>query len=184
MNALCTDFGWKGNRFSGYLSVDIHRNGELAARGTARFSCVPPPPTAALRGDRGRLALTRPLPRRTPVPAHTTGRLLPFGRRPRPHRPPRPLALNPDLDHPILFEHANDHHPRHGPRRSRPPGRQRPPTPTTFTPAAIATEFHHYAELDAPCWIDATLTTPGHVHITGHQENRTIFHSTVTATTT
>ncbi|WP_237291262.1 ScbA/BarX family gamma-butyrolactone biosynthesis protein [Streptomyces sp. Sge12] len=184
MNALCTDFGWKGNRFSGYLSVDIHRNGELAARGTARFSCVAPATYRRLRGDRGRLALTRPLPRRTPVPAHTTGRLLPFDVVLAPTDHPGRWQLNPDLDHPILFEHANDHHPGMVLVEAARQAASALHAPATFTPAAIATEFHHYAELDAPCWIDATLTAPGHVAITGHQENRTIFRSTVTATTT
>lgn len=39
--ATCTDFAWKGNRFSGFLRVTIRRNGEVAASGTALFSCVP-----------------------------------------------------------------------------------------------------------------------------------------------
>jgi hypothetical protein len=53
-------------------------------------------------------------------------------------------------------------------------------------PAAIATHFTRYAELDAPCSIEASvLPGPGAgrtaVLVTGHQEGETVFSSTVTA---
>ena len=117
MTAVCTDFTWRGNRFSGFLSVDIHRDGELAASGTARFACVAPATYRRLRGDRGSSALSRalpslaPLPRRAPIPAASAGRLLPFDVVLAPTDRPGRWELSPDLDHPILFEHANDHHP-------------------------------------------------------------------------
>lgn len=180
IHATCNNFQWKGNRFSGHLEVTIHRAGEPVARGTADFTCVAPATYRRLRGDHGQNALTRPLPRRTPVPPATTGRLLPLDVVLAPTDHPRRWQLNPDLNHPILFEHTNDHHPgmvlveaaRQAATALHPPG--------TFTPASIATQFHHYAELDTPCWIDATPTTPDRVDITGHQQGRTIFHSTVT----
>ncbi|MEU6311927.1 ScbA/BarX family gamma-butyrolactone biosynthesis protein [Streptomyces sp. NPDC047014] len=182
LTATCTDFAWKGSRFSGHLQVDIHRDGHLTGTGTARFSCVTNATYRRLRGERGILAPSRPLPRRTPLPAAAAGRLLDFDVVLAPTGRPGRFELSPDLGHPILFEHTGDHHPgmvlveaaRQAACGLHPPG--------TFTPTAIATTFHHYAELDAPCWIDATLTAPGHVTVTGHQENHPVFHSTVTTT--
>ncbi|MFJ3927877.1 ScbA/BarX family gamma-butyrolactone biosynthesis protein [Streptomyces sp. NPDC090022] len=180
MIATCTDFSWRGNRFSGFLEVEIRRSGELAATGTARFTCVAPATYRRLRGTRGGTGSTRPLERRAPIPAAAAGRLLPFdvvlAAADRPGR----WLLNPDLEHPILFEHANDHHPgmvlveaaRQAACGLRPPG--------SFRPTALATEFLHYAELDTPCWIEATAAAPGQIEVTGHQEGRTIFRSTVT----
>ncbi|MFI1652519.1 ScbA/BarX family gamma-butyrolactone biosynthesis protein [Streptomyces avidinii] len=184
MNAVCTDFGWKGNRFSGFLRVDIRRGGHLAASGTARFSCVAPATYRRLRGDRGHHAPMRPLPRRTPVAPTAAGRLLPFDVVLAPTDRTGRWQLSPDLDHPILFEHANDHHPGMVLVEAARQAACALHAPTAFTPTTVATAFHHYAELDTPCWIDATLTTPGHVTVTGHQDNRTIFHSTITGTTT
>ncbi|MFC9297012.1 ScbA/BarX family gamma-butyrolactone biosynthesis protein [Streptomyces sp. NPDC057011] len=180
MTAVCTGFGWKGNRFSGFLEVDIRRNGEVAGSGTARFSCVAPATYRRLRGDRGLLGLARPLARRTPMPAASVGRLLPFDVVLAPTDRPDRWQLSPDLDHPILFEHANDHHPGMVLVEAARQAACALHLPGAFTPSGVATEFHHYAELDAPCWIDATVVSPGRVVVTGHQEGRTVFHSTVT----
>ncbi|RSS58066.1 hypothetical protein EF918_33605, partial [Streptomyces sp. WAC06614] len=182
MIATCTDFGWRGNRFSGFLEVDIHRGGELAATGTARFSCVAPATYRRLRGGRGRIGATRPLDRRPPIPPAAAGRLLPFdvvlAAADRPGR----WQLNPDLEHPILFEHANDHHPGMVLVEAARQAACGLHAPGTFTPTAVSTEFHHYAELDTPCWIEATHLSPTHVEVTGHQEDRPVFRSTVTGT--
>lgn len=180
MTAVCTDFVWKGNRFSGFLRVDIRRGGELTASGTARFSCVAAATYRRLRGERGMTALTRPLPRSTPVPAATAGRLLPFDVVLAPADRPGRWQLSPDLDHPILFEHAGDHHPGMVLVEAARQAACALRAPAAFTPSGIATEFQHYAELDAPCWIDAVQLGPGHIEVTGHQEGRTIFRSTVT----
>ncbi|MFJ7208407.1 ScbA/BarX family gamma-butyrolactone biosynthesis protein [Streptomyces sp. NPDC098789] len=184
MVATCTDFGWQGSRFSGFLQVDIHRSGRLAATGTARFTCVAPSTYRRLRGDRARTGLARPLERRTPIPAAAAGRLLPFDVVLSPTEEEGRWLLSPDLDHPILFEHSNDHHPgmvlveaaRQAACGLRPLDE--------FVPSAVSTEFGHYAELDTPCWIEATSRTPSIIDVTGHQEGRTIFRSTVTGTVT
>ncbi|MFD4864815.1 ScbA/BarX family gamma-butyrolactone biosynthesis protein [Streptomyces sp. NPDC058412] len=180
MTARCTDFIWKGSRFSGFLQVDIHRDGQLAASGTARFTCVAPSTYRRLRGDRGHAGLTRPLARRTPVPAACAGRLVPFDVVLAPADRPGRWLLNPDLDHPILFEHANDHHPGMVLVEAARQAACGLHLPGTFTPTGLSTEFHQYAELDAPCWVDATVVAPGRVEITGHQNGSTVFTSTVT----
>ncbi|MFB7468874.1 ScbA/BarX family gamma-butyrolactone biosynthesis protein [Streptomyces sp. NPDC056224] len=181
MTAVCTDFSWKGNRFSGFLAVDIHRGGELAASGTARFTCVAPATYRRLRGDHRHAGSAQPLARRAPIAAASAGRLLPFDVVLAPADRPGRWQLSPDLDHPILFEHANDHHPGMVLVEAARQAACGLHLPGGFTPSGISTEFHHYAELDTPCWIDATLVSPGRVEITGHQEGRSVFRSTVTA---
>ncbi|WP_328930748.1 hypothetical protein OG429_41140 (plasmid) [Streptomyces sp. NBC_00190] len=186
--ATCTDFAWKGNRFSGFLRVTIRRNGEVAASGTALFSCVPPAVYRRVRGERGPGALLEPLARETPVPAATAGRLLPFDVVLAPSDRPDRWLLNPDLGHPILFEHANDHHPGMVLVEAARQAAYSLLPDAAFTPSGIETAFHSYAELDAPCWIDAREIPAAEgsgvrmVEVTGHQDGRKIFAATVTGT--
>ncbi|MFJ6939935.1 ScbA/BarX family gamma-butyrolactone biosynthesis protein [Streptomyces sp. NPDC101132] len=184
--ATCTDFRWQGNRFSGFLHVSIRRNGCMAASGTARFTCVPPSTYRRLRGERGPGAVVTPLERQTPIPPAAVGRLLPFDVVLAPSDRPGRWLLNPDLGHPILFEHANDHHPgmvlveaaRQAACGLLPEG--------GFRPFGIATEFHSYAELDEPCWVEASeAEAEPHpllrsVEVTGRQSGRKVFTATVT----
>ncbi|MFI5621693.1 ScbA/BarX family gamma-butyrolactone biosynthesis protein [Streptomyces sp. NPDC051567] len=185
--ATCSDFSWKGNRFSGVLEVVVRRDGQVAARGTALFSCVPPAVYRRLRGSYGSGALPEPLPRAVPVPAARAGRLLPFDVVLAPSDRPDRWLLNPDLGHPILFEHANDHHPgmvlieaaRQAACSILPTG--------DFGLSGMAATFHSYAELDAPCWIDTRVLPTDDpalctVEVTGHQNDRKIFDATVTGT--
>ncbi|MER5934044.1 ScbA/BarX family gamma-butyrolactone biosynthesis protein [Streptomyces sp. NPDC002054] len=202
MTAVCPDPRWTGDRFSGSLEVRIHRSGEPVAAGTARLTWVAPATYRLLRGGRGgpggresqgpggrrrdAAGPGRPPQRRTPITASSVGRLLPFdvvlAPADRADRPGRWL-LSPDLRHPILFDQADDHHPgmvlveaaRQAACGLHPPG--------GFTPAAVSTEFHQYAELDAPCWVEARVLAPGRVGVTGRQHGRTVFTSTVTGST-
>ncbi|MBW5485844.1 hypothetical protein GPJ59_29250 [Streptomyces bambusae] len=182
MFATCTEFAWRGNRFSGFLEVEICRDGEIAATGTARFTCVAPATYRRLRGTRGEIGATCPLDRRPPIAPAAAGRLLPFDVVLADADQPGRWLLSPDLGHPILFEHANDHHPGMvlvEAARQAACGLHRP---GAFTPSAMSTEFLHYAELDTPCWIEATALSSTEVEVTGHQEGNTIFRSKVTTT--
>jgi hypothetical protein len=106
---------------------------------------------------------------------------------------PARWLLTPDLGHPILFDHSDDHLPGmvllEGARQAATAHL----APRVLTPAAAATTFHRYAELDRPCWIDVqdisphtttpTPTTPTTVHITGHQDGHRVFTTTLTGPT-
>lgn len=59
--ATCRDFGWKGNRFSGFLEVSVRRDGRIAATGSGLFSFVPRRSTAGCAVSTE--ASPRPLPR-------------------------------------------------------------------------------------------------------------------------
>lgn len=58
--ATCRDFGWKGNRFSGFLEVSVRRDGRIAATGSGLFSFVPPAVYRRLRGEYGSLSTAAP----------------------------------------------------------------------------------------------------------------------------
>lgn len=182
ITAVCNDFAWKGNRFSGFLEVDIHRDGELTATGTARFTFVHPTTYDRLRGDRGTIGLEKALARRTPVAAASAGRLLPFDVVLAPAERPGRWELSADLNHPILFEHANDHVPGMVLVEAARQAAYGMHPAETFTPTAVSTEFLNYVELDTPCWVDANVTGPGRVEVVGRQGGAAAFRSTVTGT--
>jgi hypothetical protein len=185
--ATAKDFVWKGNKFSGALDVTIRCNGSDAAWGTAAFSCVSSAVYQRLRGESAFESALRPLPRQTPVPAAEAGRLLPADVVLAPADRPGRWLLNPDLGHPILFEHANDHHPGMVLVEAARQAAHGTLPDASFSLTGIGTTFQSYAEFDAPCWIDAELVPaegPGvrAVRVTGHQKGRTVFESTVTGT--
>ncbi|MDI6413506.1 AfsA-related hotdog domain-containing protein [Streptomyces albus] len=89
--------------------------------------------------------------------------------------------LNPDPDHPILFDHGGDHVPgmvlleaaRQAACALLVPG-------TTLIPTRVSTAFHRYAEFGAPCWVEAA-PMPAQpsgalgVLVTGHQSGHQVF---------
>ncbi|MEU3064023.1 ScbA/BarX family gamma-butyrolactone biosynthesis protein [Streptomyces subrutilus] len=184
ITAHCTDTTQKGNRFSGTLHTTIHRNNHPIATGTARFTCIPPTTYQRLRTPH-HTTPHPPLPRLTPIPPHTAGRHHPHDVVLAPTNHPHHWQLNPDLNHPILFEHTNDHHPGmvliEAARQAA--HALHHPTNPTYTPTTLTTQFHQYAELHTPCHITATTPTPHHTHITAHQNNNPIFTTTLTHTT-
>ncbi|WP_079248705.1 ScbA/BarX family gamma-butyrolactone biosynthesis protein [Streptomyces sp. MJM1172] len=185
--ATCRDFVWKGNKFSGVLEVTIRCDGRDAASGTATFSCVSSAVYRRLRGEAGFESALRPLPRQTPVPTAEAGRLLAADVVLAPADRPGRWLLSPDLGHPILFEHANDHHPGMVLVEAARQAAYATLADPAFTPTGIETAFRSYAEFDAPCWIDTEPVPTDdpavrRVRVTGHQDGRTVFESTVTGT--
>ncbi|MFD8733484.1 AfsA-related hotdog domain-containing protein [Streptomyces sp. NPDC059618] len=105
---------------------------------------------------------------------------------PTPH--PNRWLLTPNLNHPIHFDHTSDHLPGmvllEAARQAAHATLKNP----NFTPTTTHTTFTHYTEYDHPCHIH-THTTPDNnntttIHITGHQQNRTTFTTTITGPTT
>ncbi|WRZ95672.1 hypothetical protein OHB54_45785 [Streptomyces sp. NBC_01007] len=98
---------------------------------------------------------------------------------------PTRWLLTPDLNHPILFDHHNDHLPGmvllEGARQAATAHL----APHTLIPANASTTFIRYAELDRPCWIDITHTTPETngtttIEITATQDTEPVFTTTIT----
>ncbi|MFF3468957.1 ScbA/BarX family gamma-butyrolactone biosynthesis protein [Streptomyces sp. NPDC002619] len=172
------------------MAFTIHRSGNLMAHGAAHYTVITPSAYARLRADRldphpFNTTAPRTQPATAPIPPALVGRTSPTDVVLTPTEKPNQWLLTPDFNHPILFDHHADHLPGmvllEGARQAATAS----VGPRTLTPASTSTDFHHYAELDQPCWIEATRTTPESggnmtIEVTGRQNSKTIFTSTIT----
>ncbi|MGW3124212.1 ScbA/BarX family gamma-butyrolactone biosynthesis protein [Streptomyces sp. NPDC001107] len=199
LTATCTDITRRAGRATGFrMELTIHHNGQAIAAGSGRFTVIPPAVYHRLRGTHPTHTPTStpptthtptstpPTTPRTPIPPTTVGRARTTDVVLSPTDTPHRWLLTPDPTHPVLFDHTGDHHPGMVLLEAARQAASALLTPITVTPTAITTHFHHYAELDQPCTIHATLTPPHEHHqitikITGHQNNTPIFTSTLTS---
>ncbi|MFJ7967069.1 AfsA-related hotdog domain-containing protein [Streptomyces sp. NPDC096324] len=126
------------------------------------------------------------------MPPATVGRLTPHDVVLTPTDHPHTWLLTPNLNHPTLFDHTNDHIPgmvlleaarqatynaTHNPNN--------PNNPNNGT-TSTTTTFHRYTELHQPTHIHITRITPDNttttIEITGTQNNKTTFTTTTTLT--
>ncbi|MFJ9034958.1 ScbA/BarX family gamma-butyrolactone biosynthesis protein [Streptomyces sp. NPDC102274] len=166
----------------------IRRDGHTAATGSAAFTCTSPTVYRRLRA--GRLHNNHPtLPLTAPTAPQNVGRTSPTDVVLSPTTNPHRWQLRVDTRHPVLFEHPVDHIPGMMLLEA---ARQATTATLGYTtpPLTITGQFTRYAELDTPCHIEThhtptpTHTHPHHdtVHITAHQNNQPLFHSTITTT--
>lgn len=94
--------------------------------------------------------------------------------------------LRADTAHPTLFDHPLDHVPGMVLLEAARQAAQAVLHPEPVLAVGLSSSFAHYAELDAPCWIearpgtrDAEGATP--VHVTGTQGGKELFTATVAA---
>ncbi|MDA5283745.1 ScbA/BarX family gamma-butyrolactone biosynthesis protein [Streptomyces sp. NPDC054904] len=185
---VCRDFAWQGNRFSGFIEVTLRRGDRIAATGSGLFSCVSPAVYRRLRGEYATASSSlRMGPYPAPIPAELAGRISPadvvLAAGDRPGR----WLLSPNFGHPVLFEHANDHHPGMVLIEAARQAACGVLEGEAFKPTGIDSFFHSYAELDTPCWIETEVahsTDPAVriVQVTGHQGDVKTFEATVTGT--
>ncbi|MFJ3927313.1 ScbA/BarX family gamma-butyrolactone biosynthesis protein [Streptomyces sp. NPDC090022] len=175
----------------------VHRRGRLSALtprftarrdgvhlGTAeiRFTSHAPAVYRRLRGGYADVAAAQaaavPVP--LPVPAHRVGHKLRENVVLAATRAPRRWQLRVDTTHPVLFDHPVDHVPGALLLEA---ARQAAhivagPLPTMAT--SMDARFTRFAELDAPCWIDAERE-PGtdRVRTVIHQNGQELFTATV-----
>ncbi|WP_331742356.1 hypothetical protein OG782_37605 (plasmid) [Streptomyces sp. NBC_00876] len=189
LEARCTDIvRRRGVASRLQLEFAIRRNGQLLATGGGQFSVIPPAVYNRLRAHRADhppVAATKPHPVRAPLPPATVGRTFTTDVVLSPTDAPSRWLLTPDLNHPILFDHKGDHVPGmvllEGARQAA----CALMAPKSFTPASASNDFHRYAELDRPCWVEVTRVTPeaGNtvtLEVTGHQDEQTVFVSVLT----
>ncbi|MDX3646340.1 ScbA/BarX family gamma-butyrolactone biosynthesis protein [Streptomyces sp. MB09-02B] len=181
----CTDIKRRGTSLAGlhYRAV-IRREGEVAATGAATFTCTSPAVYRRLRGARIKDGLPAALALTSPAPPQAVGRLSPADVVLSPVREPDCWQLRVDTRHPVLFDHPLDHVPGMALLEA-----VRQATSAFLgracLPVGIATEFIRYAELDAPCLIQA-CSLPHHtdgrerVLVTGRQDGQLVFTSAVT----
>jgi hypothetical protein len=170
-----------------HMEFAIHRDGEPLAHGGADYSVIAPAVYDRLRTTRtGQPAPpAAPAPAPAPMPPAPVGRTRPADVVLTPTDTPTRWLLTPDLNHPILFDHGNDHLPGMVLLEAARQAATAHLAPHTLIPAGTSTTFIRYAELDRPCWIDITDTTPENsntttIEITGSQNNEPVFTTTIT----
>ncbi|MEW1659563.1 MULTISPECIES: ScbA/BarX family gamma-butyrolactone biosynthesis protein [unclassified Streptomyces] len=162
-------------------------NGTELAHATLEYSCHSPAVYRRLRGEYGDLAQAnaRRLAIPEPVTPHLVGRdriadvvLSPADRDDR-------WQLRVDTSHPVLFDHPVDHAPGmlmiEAVRQA-----ARAAAPGCTLPVSLSCAFERYAEMDAPCWIQARTaeaTDDGRrdVTVSIEQNGKPVMAATVTA---
>ncbi|WP_405624830.1 hypothetical protein OG933_44025 [Streptomyces sp. NBC_00016] len=182
----CSDIKRRRGELAGlHYDAVIRRGGHIAATGSATFTCTSAKVYERLRGERA-ASMHRPLPLTAPAAPQNVGRVSPMDVVLSPIGQPDRWQLRADTAHPILFDHPVDHVPGMVLLEA-----ARQATTALLghntLPLGITGEFTKYAELDAPCLIEARrLTrTPAQrgpaVLVTAHQHGTPVFRSTVTA---
>ncbi|WP_219666395.1 ScbA/BarX family gamma-butyrolactone biosynthesis protein [Streptomyces bambusae] len=165
------------------LHVEARRDGVRLGSAETRFTSHAPAIYRRLRGayadKEAALAAAVPVP--LPIPAHRVGHKLRENVVLAATRSARRWQLRVDPYHPVLFDHPVDHVPGALLLEA---ARQAAhvvsgPLPTVAT--SMDTRFTRFAELDAPCWIDAEPEPggTGRVHVVIHQNGQELFTATV-----
>ncbi|WP_392957996.1 ScbA/BarX family gamma-butyrolactone biosynthesis protein [Streptomyces sp. LN245] len=174
------------------IEMTLHRDHTPIAHGAVTFSTISPAVYTRLRGT-----TTPPTSTSTGTGAGTTPPMTPASVNRRsptdvvltPTSHPHQWLLTPNLDHPVLFDHTSDHIPGMVLLEAARQAAHATTNTPHFTPTNTTTTFTRYTEFDQPCTIEVTHTQPDNtttttLHITGHQQNHTVFNSTITGPTT
>ncbi|MFB6979567.1 ScbA/BarX family gamma-butyrolactone biosynthesis protein [Streptomyces scopuliridis] len=200
IDVTCTAIRRRGTKLAGlrYEAV-LKRDGEVAATGSASYTCTTPEVYRRLRGDRTHCDDRPQLPLTAPVSPRSVGRLSPTDVVLSPTDAPHRWQLRVDTRHPTLFDHPVDHIPGMVLIEAARQGAVSALATWPLLPTGIQSEFRRYAELDSPCLIEArhvasatdsaaasaSATASGDAHtvlVTGHQNGLPVFTSTVVTT--
>ncbi|WP_323379188.1 ScbA/BarX family gamma-butyrolactone biosynthesis protein [Streptomyces durbertensis] len=181
----CHDIRRRGRRLAGMrYEVTLYRDGRATASGGASFDCTTAQVYRRMRGERAHAVQRRPLP--PAVAPSSVSRLLDMDVVLSPTEAPLRWQLRADEQHPVLFDHPVDHFPGMVLVEAARQAAQAAHPDRPFLPAAMHSEFHRYAELDAPCWLSAEVLTPigsgsRAVRVTGHQDGQAVYTSVLEA---
>lgn len=184
ISVTCTDIKRRGANLSGmHYAAVIRRDGEVAATGSATFTCTSPAVYDRLRAPRVGDAVV-PIPLTSPTAPQEVGRLSPTDVVLSPTPAPDRWQLRVDTGHPVLFDHPVDHVPGmvllEAARQAAAAFLGRP-----CLPVGLTSEFTRYAELNAPCLIEA-CRLPSEAAggqsllVTARQDGAVVFTSVVT----
>ncbi|MEV6175435.1 ScbA/BarX family gamma-butyrolactone biosynthesis protein [Streptomyces sp. NPDC051954] len=186
LDIACTEINRRGGGLTGlrYKAV-VRRDDRPVATGSAAYTCISPVVYRRLRGRHTLESGCPQLPLTAPLAPQTVGRLSPMDVVLSPVGEQNVWHLRVDTRHPVLFDHPVDHVPGMMLLEA-----ARQATAATLgrscMPLDITGEFKRYTELDSPCVIE-TCRIPGtgmdpveSVLVTGHQNDRLTFRSTVT----
>ncbi|WP_190179838.1 ScbA/BarX family gamma-butyrolactone biosynthesis protein [Streptomyces naganishii] len=179
MRVTCHDLSKRGGQLTGMrYQVTLVRDGRSVGFAEADFNCLSPRVYQRLRGRRP----TSVAPARGQVvPPASVGRVLPSDVvLLAPEKASHRWQLHLDTRHPILFDHPVDHVPGMVLMEA---ARQAAQAvhPLPVLALGMDSTFSRFAELDAPCWIEAEVAEDsGLVHVTGTQNGSTVFTAHVT----
>ncbi|MER7111314.1 ScbA/BarX family gamma-butyrolactone biosynthesis protein [Streptomyces sp. NPDC000229] len=187
IDVVCTDVKRRGGALAGlrYTAV-IRRNGHLAVTGSASYTCTSPAVYRRLRAGRGLEDGRPPIPLTAPASPQSVGRTSPMDVVLSPTGEERRWQLRADSRHHVLFDHPVDHVPGMVLMEAARQAAAALLGDGGMYPLAMTSHFTRYAELNAPCLVEAT-PLPGaetgrrSVRVTGHQEGEHVFSSTVTS---
>ncbi|WP_256975392.1 ScbA/BarX family gamma-butyrolactone biosynthesis protein [Streptomyces sp. CS159] len=188
LDVTCTEVRRRGCRLSGLTyETTVLREGRPAGWGQISFTTLTPAVYRRLRPPHVFDPGHRPIPLTAPVAPQSVGRLSPSDVVLSPTGDPGRWQLRVDTRHPVLFDHQVDHVPGmvllEAARQAATAVLARP----SILPLGLECEFTKYAELDQPCLIDAVRLpasgpdAPESVLVTGRQDGRPVFSTTVTA---
>ncbi|WP_239110282.1 ScbA/BarX family gamma-butyrolactone biosynthesis protein [Streptomyces coelicoflavus] len=188
LDVTCTEVRRRGCRLSGLTyETTVLREGRPAGWGRISFTTLAPAVYRRLRPPHVFDPGHRPIPLTAPVAPQSVGRLSPSDVVLSPTGDPGRWQLRVDTRHPVLFDHQVDHVPGmvllEAARQAATAVLARP----SILPLGLECEFTKYAELDQPCLIDAVRLpasgpdAPESVLVTGRQDGRPVFSTTVTA---
>jgi hypothetical protein len=181
----CSDIKRRGKNLAGlHFDAVIHRDGQPAGTGTATFTCTSPAVYQRIRAPRIGDGGVTPIPLTSPTAPQNVGRISPTDVVLSPLPMPDCWQLRVDTRHPVLFDHPVDHVPGMVLLEA---ARQ---ATVAFLgrgclPVGITSEFTRYAELDAPCLIEACALPRcpqgrERVLVTGRQDGTVVFTSVIT----
>ncbi|WP_225824271.1 ScbA/BarX family gamma-butyrolactone biosynthesis protein [Streptomyces naphthomycinicus] len=188
LRIVCSDVRYRKERAAAMvLSAQAWREGCRLAEVRTYFTVQDRAIYTRLRGAYAdiQLANARALPVPPPVPAHLVGKdrgedvVLAAA------EGDNRWQLRVDTSHPILFDHPVDHAPGMLLLEAARQAAQATAHPRATVVTGMDTTFIRYAELDAPCWIDArplpgSVAGPRRVLVTARQHGEEIFTDVVT----
>lgn len=184
LRVTCSEVKLRGKNLLGFrISVEIRRDGRLAATGGGSLTCVTPRVYQRLRAGRLREdGMPQVIQLTAPEAPQVVGRISPTDVVLSPIGQPNRWQLRVDTRHPVLFDHMVDHVPgmvlMEAARQAATATLGR-----ASLPLDVISEFTRYVELDAPCVVEAQrLPASGHkesVLVTAHQNDALVFRCTV-----
>ncbi|MHA6757952.1 ScbA/BarX family gamma-butyrolactone biosynthesis protein [Streptacidiphilus sp. PAMC 29251] len=190
LHITCSDVELRrGGLSSLNMTVSAERDGARLGDVSTRFSSYAPAIYQRLRGGRTdaveavKHAVELPLPLAPHLVARTRSEDVVLARADTPNR----WQLRTDTTHPILFDHPVDHAPGMLLLEAARQAAHAACYPHLPVILGLDTTFIRYAELDAPCWIQATPLRPDllgrpRIRVTASQHGEEVFTADVTTT--
>lgn len=163
------------------LRFVIRRDHHVVATGGGEFVCLAPAVYLRMRGRHAHADINTLGDRLPPVPAAVVGRQAAKDVVLAATDAPGRWTVSPDPRNAVLFDHGGDHMPGMVLLEAARQAAHALLGPLNSRPLAASTEFRSFAELDAPCVVEARWDGPagpaGTVEVTGRQADETVFTS-------